>query len=124
MEKRAIIEALEYTKGDRGVTAALLGIGRTTLYRKLKNIISIPVKKPRIAIDATYSLGPDLSGVGVYSRELLNALALARPDVDWQWLYRPHRYLKSRGIPLPSHVARGILFDAPLWRSASVCFMG
>jgi DNA-binding NtrC family response regulator len=36
VEKRAIIEALDYTKGDRGVTAALLGIGRTTLYRKLK----------------------------------------------------------------------------------------
>ena len=36
VEKRAIIEALERTKGDRGVTAVLLGIGRTTLYRKLK----------------------------------------------------------------------------------------
>ncbi|MDQ6662795.1 MAG: sigma-54 dependent transcriptional regulator [Acidobacteriota bacterium] len=36
IEKRAIIEALEQTKGDRGVAAQLLGIGRTTLYRKLK----------------------------------------------------------------------------------------
>ncbi len=36
MEKRAIREALEYTKGDRAVAANLLGIGRTTLYRKLK----------------------------------------------------------------------------------------
>jgi DNA-binding NtrC family response regulator len=36
VEKRAIIEALEQTKGDRGVTAMMLGIGRTTLYRKLK----------------------------------------------------------------------------------------
>jgi len=36
MEKRAIREALEYTKGDRAVAASLLGIGRTTLYRKLK----------------------------------------------------------------------------------------
>ncbi|MGI8990645.1 MAG: sigma-54 interaction domain-containing protein [Bryobacteraceae bacterium] len=35
-EKRAIIRALEETKGDRGVAAHLLGIGRTTLYRKLK----------------------------------------------------------------------------------------
>ena len=34
VEKRAIIEALEQTKGDRAVTAMLLGIGRTTLYRK------------------------------------------------------------------------------------------
>ncbi|MDQ6708808.1 MAG: sigma-54 dependent transcriptional regulator [Acidobacteriota bacterium] len=36
IEKRAIIAALEQTNGDRGVAAHLLGIGRTTLYRKLK----------------------------------------------------------------------------------------
>jgi DNA-binding NtrC family response regulator len=36
MEKTAIIQALEYTKGDRMMAAQLLGIGRTTLYRKLK----------------------------------------------------------------------------------------
>ncbi len=36
MEKHAILNALEYTKGDRVMAAYLLGIGRTTLYRKLK----------------------------------------------------------------------------------------
>ncbi len=36
MEKQAILNALEYTKGDRAMAALLLGIGRTTLYRKLK----------------------------------------------------------------------------------------
>ncbi len=36
LERRAIANALEYTKGDRAVAAHLLGIGRTTLYRKLK----------------------------------------------------------------------------------------
>ena len=36
VEKRAILNALEYTKGDRSVAALMLGIGRTTLYRKLK----------------------------------------------------------------------------------------
>jgi DNA-binding NtrC family response regulator len=36
MERRAIMQALEYTKGDRVMAAHLLGIGRTTLYRKLK----------------------------------------------------------------------------------------
>jgi len=36
IERRAILEALEYTKGDRAIAANLLGIGRTTLYRKLK----------------------------------------------------------------------------------------
>lgn len=36
LERRAIIQALEITRGDRAVAAQLLGIGRTTLYRKLK----------------------------------------------------------------------------------------
>jgi DNA-binding NtrC family response regulator len=36
LERRAILEAIEYTKGDRGTAAMLLGIGRTTLYRKIK----------------------------------------------------------------------------------------
>jgi len=33
---RAIQHALQHTRGDRTVAAQLLGIGRTTLYRKLK----------------------------------------------------------------------------------------
>lgn len=37
VEKKAILGAIEYTKGDRTVAAAMLGIGRTTLYRKLKD---------------------------------------------------------------------------------------
>jgi DNA-binding NtrC family response regulator len=36
VEKRAIQQALQWAKGDRGVAAMMLGIGRTTLYRKLK----------------------------------------------------------------------------------------
>ena len=36
LEKRAILDALRYTKGDRTMAANLLAIGRTTLYRKLK----------------------------------------------------------------------------------------
>jgi DNA-binding NtrC family response regulator len=37
LERLAIAEALRYTNGDRTVAAQLLGIGRTTLYRKLKD---------------------------------------------------------------------------------------
>jgi DNA-binding NtrC family response regulator len=36
VERRAILHAIDYSKGDRTVAAAMLGIGRTTLYRKLK----------------------------------------------------------------------------------------
>lgn len=36
IERRAIIRTIEITKGDRTLAAAMLEIGRTTLYRKLK----------------------------------------------------------------------------------------
>jgi DNA-binding NtrC family response regulator len=36
VERRAIEQALTYTRGDRTTAAHLLGIGRTTLYRRLK----------------------------------------------------------------------------------------
>jgi DNA-binding NtrC family response regulator len=37
LERKAIQHALHHTKGDRTIAAQLLGIGRTTLYRKLKD---------------------------------------------------------------------------------------
>jgi len=37
VEKRAILHAMDVTKGDRTLAAAMLEIGRTTLYRKLKD---------------------------------------------------------------------------------------
>ena len=36
MEKSQILRALEQAKGNRTMAAALLGIGRTTLYNKMK----------------------------------------------------------------------------------------
>jgi len=36
VERMAILRALQYTRGDRTAAATMLGIGRTTLYRKLK----------------------------------------------------------------------------------------
>ena len=36
VEKETILRALEATRGDRAKAAQMLGIGRTTLYRKLK----------------------------------------------------------------------------------------
>jgi len=48
-----------------------------------------------IALDATYSVGGNLSGVGVYSREILEALPAAHPDTKFLLCYRPHRYLRA-----------------------------
>jgi two-component system response regulator HydG len=36
LERRAIVRALRETAGDKLAAARLLGIGKTTLYRKLK----------------------------------------------------------------------------------------
>ncbi len=67
----------------------------------------------RIALDATYSLGRNLSGVGVYSREMMFGLARAHPDQRFRFYYRPHRLLKSFSDKLPSNASRRVLLAAP-----------
>ncbi len=66
-----------------------------------------------IALDATYSLGRNLSGVGVYSREILFGLAQAHPQERFLFYYRPHRFLRSFQDSLPGNAARRILLGAP-----------
>jgi len=63
----------------------------------------------RIALDATYSIGADLSGVGIYSRELLRGLPVAHPDARFDFRYRPHRFLRSFHSSVPPNATRGIL---------------
>jgi glycosyltransferase involved in cell wall biosynthesis len=73
-----------------------------------------------IALDATYSLGGNLSGVGVYSRELLAGLAAAHPEAGFRFCYRPHRFLRSFREPIPANATRFLLGDARVPRSADV----
>lgn len=63
----------------------------------------------KIALDATYSLGSNLSGVGVYSREILFGLARAHPEVRFLFCYRPHRFLRSFSDRLPGNASRRLL---------------
>lgn len=63
------------------------------------------------ALDATYSLGEDLSGVGVYSREILYGVAKAHPESRFRFCYRPHRYLEARREALPANCRRALLLD-------------
>lgn len=63
----------------------------------------------KIALDATYSVGRNLSGVGVYSREILFGLASAHPEASFRFCYRPHRILRSFSDHLPRNAARRIL---------------
>ena len=73
-----------------------------------------------IALDATYSLGDHLSGVGVYSREILFGLASAHPESRFQFCYRPHRFLRSFREKLPANCRRFPLQEPILPRGAGV----
>jgi glycosyltransferase involved in cell wall biosynthesis len=66
-----------------------------------------------IALDATYSLGKHLSGVGVYSREMLFGLARAHPEEKFRFCYRPHRFFRSFDDTLPRNASRRLLMGAP-----------
>jgi glycosyltransferase involved in cell wall biosynthesis len=74
----------------------------------------------RVALDATYSIGDNLSGVGVYSREILFGLARAHPETRFQFCYRPHRFLRSFREALPGNCRRFLLQEPAVPRRADV----
>ena len=76
-----------------------------------------------IALDATYSIGEALSGVGLYSREILLGLAAAHPEARFDFYYRPHRYLRARAERLPGNVRRRLL-AGPLGPRRAALFHG
>jgi glycosyltransferase involved in cell wall biosynthesis len=76
-----------------------------------------------IALDATYSLGEELSGVGLYSREILYGLARARAGTRFHFCYRPHRFFRSLSEPLPCNVRRRLLAE-PLGPRSAALFHG
>ena len=63
-----------------------------------------------IALDATYSTGGQLSGVGLYSHEILFGAAAAHPETRFQFCYRPHRYLRVEG-PLPPNAHKRLILE-------------
>jgi len=62
-----------------------------------------------VGLDATYSIGAGLSGVGVYSREILYGLAAAHPEQRFDFWYRGHRCLDARKEAAPQNVRRRLL---------------
>ena len=63
------------------------------------------------ALDATYSLGSALSGVGVYCREMLNGMAALRPGDRFLHCYRPHRLWRGLRENRPANAAARPLFE-------------
>jgi glycosyltransferase involved in cell wall biosynthesis len=76
-----------------------------------------------IALDATYSLGEELSGVGLYSHEILHGLARAHPETRFDFCYRSHRYWRARGLKLPANARRRLL-AGPLGPRSADLFHG
>jgi len=83
----------------------------------------VPPAWSPIGLDATYSVGRHLSGVGVYSREILDGLAAGHPEQRFLHCYRPHRlwrgWLRSR----PANVTCSPLFESS-WPSRARLFHG
>src|SRR6266542_5419273 len=73
-----------------------------------------------IALDATYSLDDNLSGVGVYSREILRGLAAAHPETRFLWCYRPHRLRRSWKESMPANCRRRLLQEPLAPRGADL----
>ncbi|HEY6390189.1 MAG TPA: glycosyltransferase family 1 protein [Bryobacteraceae bacterium] len=76
----------------------------------------------KVALDATYSIGPNLSGVGVYSRAILFGLAQRHPEAEYSFCYRPHRFRQSFSETLPRNCRRAILWNG--WPSSPDLFHG
>ncbi len=75
-----------------------------------------------IALDATYSAGSQLTGVGVYCQETLWGLAASHPEQKFLWFYRPHRLLRSLQTSVPGNCGRRLLLDA--WPARADLFHG
>jgi glycosyltransferase involved in cell wall biosynthesis len=73
-----------------------------------------------IALDATYGIGEHLSGVGLYSREILWGTAAAHPETRFDFCFRPHRYFRSWSLDLPPNVRRRLLLEPLGPRSAGL----
>jgi glycosyltransferase involved in cell wall biosynthesis len=74
----------------------------------------------KIALDATYSAGENLTGVGVYSRAILNGVAASHPEAQFRFCYRSHRFLASFRGAIPKNASRALL--AGKWAPAADVF--
>lgn len=63
----------------------------------------------KIGIDTSYSIDRQPTGVGVYSRRLMEALAKQAPADEFTLCYRANRYLRSWREPLAKNCRRALL---------------
>ena len=73
-----------------------------------------------IALDATYAVGRELTGVGVYSREILHGLPALHPEARYTFCYRPNRFLRGFRDSIPRAARRRPLFESGPPRDADI----
>ena len=73
-----------------------------------------------IALDATYAVGRELTGVGVYSREILHGLPALYPEARYTFCYRPNRFLRAFRESIPRAAQRRPLFESGPPRAADI----
>lgn len=71
----------------------------------------------RIALDATYSVDPNPSGIAIYSQEILGGLAAEYPRDKFTHYFRPKQYLKSVRATAPNVTRRVLLPPIPAFRA-------
>jgi glycosyltransferase involved in cell wall biosynthesis len=71
----------------------------------------------RIALDASYSVDPQPSGIGVYSAEILKGLATAYPHDQFLHCYRAGKFWKAPRATRPNVRRRLLLSSFPTFRA-------
>jgi len=74
----------------------------------------------KVAVDATYAIGDELSGVGIYSKEILHGLSSAHPEQELLCCYRPHRFFRALLERLPKNCHRRPLWERRAPRSVAL----
>ena len=72
----------------------------------------------RIALDGTYSVDPNPSGIAVYSREVLSGLARSYPEDNFVHCYRPKQYFAATSDSFPNVQKRLLMPPLPTFRAS------
>ncbi len=71
----------------------------------------------RVALDATYSVDPQPSGIAVYSQHLLHGLATYHPADKFIYCYRPKQFFQAGSPQLPNTSRAILLSELPTFRA-------
>lgn len=72
----------------------------------------------RVALDATYSVDSQPSGIAVYSQHLLHGLATHYPNTKFIYCYRLKQFFRASSVELPNTSKAILLPPLPTFRTA------